>query len=157
MAQYTPNTQMYLFLCSKQVKKRFFYIIYLKSVKGCSSVARLRLKAAGGNERRRRLLPCRVWPVQVAYARTCALKCSLNTRNSPFSLLFGAFNNNFKVFVFIGFVIIYFYNIFALIKGSRVLLMLFFVDFDSNPQSRFHRPCHLDRAKRREIPHFVSG
>ena len=114
--QYAPNTQMYLFLCSKQVKKRFFYIIYLKSVKGCSSVARLRLKAAGGNERRRRLLPCRVWPVQVAYARTCALKCSLNTRNSPFSFLFGAFNNNFKVFVFIGFVIIYFYNIFALIK-----------------------------------------
>ena len=44
---------------------------------------------------------------------------------SLFPLLFGVFNNNFKVFVFIGFVIIYFYNIFALIKGSRVLLMLF--------------------------------
>ena len=65
-----------------------------------------------------------------------------------FSLLFGVFNNNFKVFVFIGFVIIYFYNIFALIKGSRVLLMLFFVDFDSNPQSRFHRPCRQSEATR---------
>ena len=82
---------MYLFLYSKQVKKRFFYIIYLKSVKECSAVARLWLKTAGGNERRRGLLPCRAWPVQVAYARTCALKCSLNTRNSPFFSLIRGF------------------------------------------------------------------
>ena len=68
---------MYLFLYSKQVKKRFFYIIYLKSVKECSTVARLRLKAAGGNERRRGLLPCRVWPVQVLRAHTCVAKMHL--------------------------------------------------------------------------------
>ena len=51
------------------------------------------------------------------------LRSHLCCKNAPwmpvislFSLLFGVFNNNFKVFVFIGFVIIYFYNIFALIK-----------------------------------------
>ena len=107
---------MYLFLCSKQVKKRFFYIIYLKSVKECSAVARLWLKVAGGNEKRRGLLPCRRGRSRYSALTHVLQKCTLDARNFPFSLLFGVFNNNFKVFVFIGFVIIYFYNIFALIK-----------------------------------------
>ena len=60
------------------------------------------------------------------------LRSHLCCKNAPwtrvipiFSLPCVVFNNNFKVFVFVGFVIIYFYNIFALVKGSRVLLMLF--------------------------------